>query len=45
MDLIHKGKWFLIPANLVLHEPNLRLSPLGVVIGDPEPFTTIPSFL
>jgi hypothetical protein len=31
VDLILKGQWVLLPANLVLHEPILRLSPLGVV--------------
>jgi hypothetical protein len=31
VDLMHKGQWVLLPADLVLHEPNLRLSPLGVV--------------
>jgi hypothetical protein len=31
VDLILKGKWVLLPADLVLKEPNLRLSPLGVV--------------
>jgi hypothetical protein len=29
--MIHKGQWTAIPARLVLHEPQLRLSPLGVV--------------
>jgi hypothetical protein len=31
VDLMWKGQWVLLPADLVLHEPNLRLSPLGVV--------------
>jgi hypothetical protein len=31
VDLIRKRQWVLLPADLVLHEPNLRLSPLGVV--------------
>jgi hypothetical protein len=31
LDLIRKGQWVLLPADLVLQEPNLRLSPLGVV--------------
>jgi hypothetical protein len=30
-DLMRKSQWVLLPADLVLHEPNLRLSPLGVV--------------
>jgi hypothetical protein len=29
--MIHKGNWIVLPARLVLHEPQLRLSPLGVV--------------
>jgi hypothetical protein len=29
--MIHKGQWTVLPARLVLHEPQLRLSPLGVV--------------
>jgi hypothetical protein len=28
--MVHKGQWVLLPASLVLDEPNLRLSPLGV---------------
>jgi hypothetical protein len=28
---MRKGQWVLLPADLVLHEPTLRLSPLGVV--------------
>jgi hypothetical protein len=31
VDIIHKGQWVFLPASLVLDEPNLRLSPLGVV--------------
>jgi hypothetical protein len=31
VDMIHKGQWTVLPARLVLHEPQLRLSPLGVV--------------
>jgi hypothetical protein len=31
VDMIHKGQWVLLPASLILDEPNLRLSPLGVV--------------
>jgi hypothetical protein len=31
VDLILKGQCVLLPADLVLQEPNLRLSPLGVV--------------
>jgi hypothetical protein len=31
MDLILKGQWVLLPADLVLQAPNLRISPLGVV--------------
>jgi hypothetical protein len=31
VDMIHKGQWMLLLASLVLDEPNLRLSPLGVV--------------
>jgi hypothetical protein len=31
INLIRKGQWVLLPDDLVLHEPNLRLSPLGVV--------------
>jgi hypothetical protein len=31
VDMIHKGQWVLLPASLVLDEPNLRISPLGVV--------------
>jgi hypothetical protein len=31
VDLIRKRQWVLLPADLVLREPNLRLSPLCVV--------------
>jgi hypothetical protein len=31
VDMIHKGQWTVLPARLVLHEPQLRLSPLDVV--------------
>jgi hypothetical protein len=31
VDMIKKGQWILLPANLVLNNGNLRLSPLGVV--------------
>jgi hypothetical protein len=31
VDMIRKGHWVLMPANLVLDDDNLRLSPLGVV--------------
>jgi hypothetical protein len=31
VDLMRKNQWALLPADLVLHEPNLRLTPLGVV--------------
>jgi hypothetical protein len=31
LDLILKGQWVLLPADLVLQEPDLHLSPLGVV--------------
>jgi hypothetical protein len=31
VDLVLKGQWVLLPADLVLKEPNLRISPLGVV--------------
>jgi hypothetical protein len=31
VDLILKCQWVLLSADLVLHEPNLCLSPLGVV--------------
>jgi hypothetical protein len=31
VDMIHKGQWVLLPAHMVLSEPNLRLRPLGVV--------------
>jgi hypothetical protein len=31
VDLILKGQWVLLPADMVLQEPNLRISPLGVV--------------
>jgi hypothetical protein len=31
VDLIQKRQWVLLTADLVLHEPNLRLSTLGVV--------------
>jgi hypothetical protein len=31
VDIIHKCQWVLLRADLVLHDPNLRLSPLGVV--------------
>jgi hypothetical protein len=31
VDLMRKNQWVLLPADLVLHAPNLRLSPLGVV--------------
>jgi hypothetical protein len=30
VDLILKGQWVLFPADLVLHEPSVCLSPLGV---------------
>jgi hypothetical protein len=31
VDTIHKDQWTVLPARLVLHEPQLHLSPLGVV--------------
>jgi hypothetical protein len=31
VDIMRKNQWVILPADLVLHEPNLRLSPLGVV--------------
>jgi hypothetical protein len=31
VDMIHKGQWTVLLARLVLHEPQLRLSPLCVV--------------
>jgi hypothetical protein len=31
VDLIRKRQWVLLPADMVFHEPNLRLSPLGMV--------------
>jgi hypothetical protein len=31
IDLMRKNQWVILPADLVLHEPNLRLSSLGVV--------------
>jgi hypothetical protein len=31
VDMIHKGQWVLLPAILVINEPNLRRSPLGAV--------------
>jgi hypothetical protein len=31
VDLMRNNQWVLLPADLVLHEPNLRVSPLGVV--------------
>jgi hypothetical protein len=31
VDMIHKGQWTVLPERLVLHELQLRLSPLGVV--------------
>jgi hypothetical protein len=31
VDLMRKNQWVLLPADMVLHEPNLRSSPLGVV--------------
>jgi hypothetical protein len=31
VDMIHKGQWILLPAHMVLSDPNLRLGPLGVV--------------
>jgi hypothetical protein len=31
VDIMRKNQWVLLPADLVLHEKNLRLSPLGVV--------------
>jgi hypothetical protein len=31
VDMLKKGQWILLPANLVLKNHNLRLSPLGVV--------------
>jgi hypothetical protein len=31
LDMIHKGQWVLLTASLVINEPNLQLSPLGVV--------------
>jgi hypothetical protein len=32
VDMIHKGQWFLLPAHIVISDPNLHLSPLGVVV-------------
>jgi hypothetical protein len=29
--MIHKGQWILLPTSLVMNDPNLRPSPLGVV--------------
>jgi hypothetical protein len=31
VDMINKGHWTILPARLVQQDPNLRLSPLGVV--------------
>jgi hypothetical protein len=31
VDMIHKGQWTVLPAILVLHEPQIHLSPLGFV--------------
>jgi hypothetical protein len=31
VDMIHKGQWTVLQARLVLHDPQLRLSLLGVV--------------
>jgi hypothetical protein len=31
VDMIHKGQWVLFPAHVVMSDPNLRISPLGVV--------------
>jgi hypothetical protein len=31
VDMIHKGQWILLSASLVMDDPNLRLSHLGVV--------------
>jgi hypothetical protein len=39
--MIHKGQWILLPASLVLNDPNIRLSLLGVVPQrDRRPRTT-----
>jgi hypothetical protein len=32
VGLIRKRQWVLLPADLVLCEPNLRISPLGVIL-------------
>jgi hypothetical protein len=31
VDMIHKGQWVLLPAHVVLYDPSLHLSHLGVV--------------
>jgi hypothetical protein len=31
VDIIHKGQWILLPASLVVNDPNLHLSTLGIV--------------
>jgi hypothetical protein len=31
VDMINKGQWVLLPAHVVMADPNLRLNPLGVV--------------
>jgi hypothetical protein len=29
--MIHKGQWIILPAHMVLHDKNLRLTPLVFV--------------